>query len=118
MSNVERPCTPPRKRVTIAEVAARRRATMSRTASRFLAAALVVIACAPPAGAAGEKWWSLRPVVRPPLPPVKDRGWVRTPIDAFILAGLEAKGLCPAPPADRVTLIRRLTFDLHGLPPT
>src|SRR5205807_1218714 len=61
-------------------------------------------------------WWSFRPLVRPPLPPVRDRAWGRTPIDAFILAALESKGLAPSAEADRRTLIRRLTFDLHGLP--
>jgi hypothetical protein len=66
----------------------------------------------------GPDWWSLRPLVRPAVPAVRDPAWVRTPVDAFILAGLEAKGLRPSPPADRRTLIRRLTFDLHGLPPT
>ncbi len=68
--------------------------------------------------ASGEQtWWSLRPLVRPAVPATKQR-WGRTAIDAFILAGLEARGLRPAPEADRRTLIRRLTFDLHGLPPT
>ncbi len=62
--------------------------------------------------------WSLRPLVRPALPPVKDTGWCRTSIDRFILARLEANGLKPSPPADPRTLIRRATFDLHGLPPT
>ena len=66
----------------------------------------------------GETWWSLRPLSRPTVPVVRDRGWLRTPIDAFILARLEAEGLRPRPEADRRTLIRRLTFDLHGLPPT
>jgi hypothetical protein len=65
----------------------------------------------------GPDWWSLRPLARPLLPRVQDAGWVRTPVDAFVLAALEAKGLRPSPPADRRTLIRRLTFDLHGLPP-
>jgi len=65
----------------------------------------------------GPDWWSLRPLTRPALPAVADKGWVRTPIDRFILATLEAKGLKPSQPADRRTLIRRLTFDLHGLPP-
>ena len=51
-------------------------------------------------------------------PPSRNRSWVRTPIDAFILARLEAEGLRPSPEADRRTLIRRLTYDLHGLPPT
>jgi hypothetical protein len=63
-------------------------------------------------------WWSLRELVRPPLPAVKDCSWVRTPLDAFILATLEAKGLRPSPAASKRTLIRRLTYDLHGLPPT
>src|SRR5205823_5604411 len=63
-------------------------------------------------------WWSFRPLTRPPLPRVTAADWVRTPLDAFILAGLEARGLRPAPPADRITLIRRVTYDLHGLPPT
>jgi len=47
-------------------------------------------------------------------PDVKNKAWVRTPVDAFILATLEAKGLTPTPAADKATLIRRLTYDLHG----
>jgi hypothetical protein len=57
-------------------------------------------------------------VRRPVQPVVKDATWTRNPIDAFVLARLEARGLKPAPAADRTTLIRRATFDLHGLPPT
>jgi hypothetical protein len=68
--------------------------------------------------AAARHQWSHQPVARPPVPAVKDRAWCRTPIDAFLLARLEAQGLRPAPEADRVTLIRRLTHDLTGLPPT
>src|SRR5689334_13823108 len=68
--------------------------------------------------AASADWWSLQPPVRPPVPAVKDQGWVRTPVDAFVLAALEARGLRPSPPANRATLIRRVAFDLHGLPPT
>ena len=64
------------------------------------------------------KLWAFQPVRTPQIPTVKNRGWVKTPVDAFILAGLEAKGLKPSPPADRRTLIRRATFDLTGLPPT
>ncbi|SIO31945.1 Planctomycete cytochrome C [Singulisphaera sp. GP187] len=63
-------------------------------------------------------WWAFRPLVRPEIPKVTHRAWPRAPIDAFILSRLEAKGLTPSPEADRRTLIRRLTFDLHGLPPT
>jgi mono/diheme cytochrome c family protein len=66
----------------------------------------------------GPDWWSLRPLLRQAVPAVRDRAWVRTPVDAFILAALEAKALRPSSPADRRTLMRRLTFDLHGLPPT
>jgi mono/diheme cytochrome c family protein len=62
--------------------------------------------------------WSLRRPVRPQVPAVKNSAWVRTPIDAFILARLEARGLAPSPEADRRTLVRRLYFDLIGLPPT
>jgi len=62
--------------------------------------------------------WAFKPVRRPALPSVKDPHWVKTPIDAFVLEKLEAKGLRPSPPADPRTLIRRLYFDLHGLPPS
>jgi hypothetical protein len=67
---------------------------------------------------AGGDWWSLRPIASPKAPEVKDRGWIVNDIDAFVLARLEAAGLHPSPPADRRTLIRRLSFDLLGLPPT
>jgi mono/diheme cytochrome c family protein len=63
-------------------------------------------------------WWSLRPLSRPPQPAVKETGWVRNPIDRFILSKLEEKGLKPSPEADRRTLFRRVTYDLHGLPPS
>lgn len=65
-------------------------------------------------------WWSLKPLVRPAVPSLSaaDQAQVRTPIDAFILARLRQEQLPIAPEADRRTLIRRLTFDLIGLPPT
>ncbi len=66
----------------------------------------------------GEAWWAFRPLTRPTLPAVRDRRWVRTPIDGFILGQLEDRRLRPGPEADRRPLIRRVTFDLHGLPPT
>ncbi len=66
---------------------------------------------------ADDNWWSLRPLRRPAVPAIKS-DWIRTPIDAFILARLQEKQLAPSSAADRRTLIRRLTYDLHGLPPT
>ncbi len=65
-----------------------------------------------------REFWSLKPVVEPKLPAVRDESWPTSPLDRFILAGLEERGLKPVPDADRRTLIRRLTFDLIGLPPT
>jgi hypothetical protein len=75
---------------------------------------------AAPAAAAPAKprHWALVPPVHPAVPAVRDRAWVRNPIDAFVLARLEREGIAPSPEADRVTLIRRLSFDLFGLPPT
>src|SRR5579871_3692838 len=67
---------------------------------------------------AGLDWWSLRKPERPHLPKVRNAAWVRNPIDAFVLAELERHKLTPAPPADRTTLIRRVTYDLLGVPPT
>jgi hypothetical protein len=63
-------------------------------------------------------WWSFRIPQRPEIPKVKNASWVRNPIDAFILASVEVKGLTHAPAADKRTLIRRAYFDLIGLPPT
>ncbi|MFN3485230.1 MAG: DUF1553 domain-containing protein [Planctomycetota bacterium] len=68
--------------------------------------------------AEARKFWSYRPVQDPPLPAVRDRSWPESPIDFFILAKLEEKGLRPAPDADKRTLLRRVSFDLTGLPPT
>jgi len=62
--------------------------------------------------------WSFKPFKKSPLPTVKNAAWCKTPIDRFILAKLEAKGLKPAPYADRRTLIRRANLDLLGVPPT
>jgi hypothetical protein len=67
---------------------------------------------------AGYDWWSLQAVVRPSVPAVQNPRWPRGAIDRFVLAELEAAGLGPSAPADHRTLIRRLSFDLVGLPPS
>jgi len=63
-------------------------------------------------------WWSFKPAARPALPEVRNKKWVRNPIDLFILTKLEQEKLSPSREADRRTLIRRLSFDLTGLPPS
>lgn len=67
---------------------------------------------------APSKHWSFQPIQRPTPPKVTNSRWVRNPIDSFVLARLEAEKIAPAPEADRATLIRRLSLDLTGLPPT
>ena len=62
--------------------------------------------------------WAFKAPTRPSLPKVKDEAWPRNPVDRFVLSRLEAEGLKPSPEADRTTLIRRLSLDLIGLPPT
>ena len=62
--------------------------------------------------------WAFLSAKRPKLPEVKNKQWVRNPIDQFVLRKLEAENIQPSPEADRITLIRRLSFDLTGLPPT
>ena len=79
---------------------------------------LTVWLCAEPVASNAVEHWSLRPLLKPKVPRVADAGWARTPVDAFVLARLEEKKLSPNPRADRRTLIRRVTFDLTGLPPT
>ena len=69
-------------------------------------------------GAAWSSHWAFVAPQRPAVPSVKGTPWVKTPIDAFILARLEREGLKPSPQAERVTLLRRLSLDLIGLPPT
>ena len=65
-----------------------------------------------------KKFWSFQPVKDSPLPTVRDKAWIKNPIDNFILTKLEEKKLTPVADADKLTLIRRATFDLTGLPPT
>ncbi|MGH7128713.1 MAG: DUF1549 domain-containing protein, partial [Planctomycetaceae bacterium] len=66
----------------------------------------------------GRTFWSFQPLVQPPVPEQAQEQWCRSPIDRFVLARLAAEGIAPVGDADRVTLIRRLYFDLIGLPPT
>lgn len=63
-------------------------------------------------------FWAFQSPAEPALPSVKNESWIASPLDRFVLAELEAKGLSPAPAADRRTLIRRASFDLTGLPPS
>src|SRR3979411_2084651 len=65
-----------------------------------------------------RKYWAFQKVRRPNVPEVSDKRRIANPIDAFIQAKLESSAVKPNPPADRVILIRRVTFDLIGLPPT
>ena len=65
-----------------------------------------------------SSWWAFRSPKRPQTPAVKNREWVKNDIDAFVLRTLEEKGLTPAPPTDKRALIRRVHFDLLGLPPS
>src|SRR5207302_5819974 len=100
---------------------------MSRLFS--LAALLLALLAVPTRGAddrgyldpdltpADREHWAFKPPARPALPAVKNAALVSTPIDRFILAKLEAAGLKPAPEAYKLTLIRRVTLDLTGLPP-
>ena len=68
--------------------------------------------------AEAKKFWSFQPPAKAPVPAVKNAAWPKTDLDRFILAALESKNLRPVADADRVTLLRRVTFDLVGLPPT
>ncbi len=69
-------------------------------------------------GAPWEPHWSFRPLKSPPVPNTKDQAWSRGAIDRFILSRLESEGLAPSPEADRTALIRRVSLDLIGLPPS
>jgi hypothetical protein len=81
-------------------------------------AAMPAPAAAASSAESGERHWAFLPPTEGSPPAVKRKDWVRSPIDAFILARLEARGISPAPPSDRRTLLRRVSVDLIGLPPT
>ncbi|HEY8505057.1 MAG TPA: DUF1549 domain-containing protein, partial [Gemmataceae bacterium] len=108
-----RPHTPPfRSRAPLLAAVAAAAAALSG------GAALDATDPSPPARRAGADWWSLRPVRKPDVPDVPGGSWPRNAIDRFVLAKLSAAGLTPAPEADPRTLVRRLCFDLTGLPPS
>jgi hypothetical protein len=112
------------------EVVSGAKATMPKSGGRLTAAQVAALRAWIATGAPwpddlvlkenSHDWWSFRPLERPALPDLDaaDRTRVRTPVDAFVLAGLRARGLKPSPEADRRPVIRRLSFDLIGLPPT
>ena len=87
---------------------------------RWLLLSVGCLALAPwPALGQDETWWSYRPLRKPAVPvSVKFQDWAKNPIDRFVLAKLLEKGMEPAPAADRRHLLRRVYFDLSGLPPT
>jgi len=72
----------------------------------------------PDFGAEDRAYWAFQPIRRPESPRVRNAAWCRNPVDAFIMARLEGSGLEPAGEADKLTLLRRVKLDLHGLPPT
>src|SRR5215467_12358119 len=89
--------------------------------SASLAGVLLCLGANSPAHAAkpsGRDHWAFQAIRRPKVPAVALRTWVRNPIDHFVLARLEKEHIAPSPEADRVTLIRRLSLDLLGLPPS
>ncbi|HLJ12093.1 MAG TPA: DUF1549 domain-containing protein, partial [Planctomycetaceae bacterium] len=113
------------KRIELSHLGAVR-AHVFRAAALVLAVAATLLADQPessappepPVTVADREHWAFRPVVRPEPPAMTSAEWCRTTIDRFILAKIEAAALVPQPPADRATLIRRVAFDLTGLPPT
>jgi len=91
---------------------------LSRLIVTAVAAAGLIASGAAPSIEQGRKHWAFQPVGASALPPVKEASWVKNEVDRWILAALEAKGLKPSPEASRAILIRRVTLDLIGLPPT
>jgi mono/diheme cytochrome c family protein len=109
---------PPDKPLTEAQIAAL--TTWVKQGAIWPGKAEVVMTPTSPEGVerARREHWAYQAVRQPAIPAVKNGGWVSTSIDWFILARLEAQGLTPSPAADKRTLLRRITFDLTGLPPT
>ncbi len=112
---------PPKGKLSAPDVAALRRWVEMGApwgdppASAPSAAAAITVKTASDSGAGHWAFAPLRPAT---VPTVKNRAWVRSPVDAFVLARLEREGIAPSVPADKRTLIRRATLDLLGIPPT
>ncbi|PYI86266.1 MAG: hypothetical protein DME26_09375, partial [Verrucomicrobia bacterium] len=79
---------------------------------------LLAVGFSLPSATAGETPWSFRPIGKPAPPIPRNPEWVKNSIDTFTVAKLEQNGLTPAPVANKLTLLRRVYFDLIGLPPT
>lgn len=107
---------PPKDKLSDSEQAILKR--WLETGSKWDGPALAAQHASQTAQRAGNDWWSLQPIRRPVVPTVKQITWVRSPIDAFIAKALEDQGLTPSPEADRRTYLRRVKFDLLGLPAT
>jgi Protein of unknown function (DUF1553)/Protein of unknown function (DUF1549) len=91
---------------------------MKKSLVSIMMAAAVVVLIAPAVATEDAPHWAYQPVKSQPVPQVHNSKWVRTPIDAFVLAKLESKGLAPSEEADRATFVRRATLDSWGLIPT
>ncbi|MEN9636970.1 MAG: hypothetical protein RL077_5374 [Verrucomicrobiota bacterium] len=78
---------------------------------------LVAKGSSPAYGGVGKNHWAFQPVRKPTLPAVQNSSWIKNPVDHFVLAKLEANGMTPNSPAEKTALIRRVYFDLIGLPP-
>ena len=111
---------PPKARLSPAEIADFRRWITRGAPDPREAPAAIAASSATSAAVQSRDWWSRKPVAEPSVPAADTTSadWPRNPIDAFILAKLTEKSLAPAPEADRTALLRRLSFDLLGLPPT
>jgi hypothetical protein len=92
--------------------------SLALTGALLISGCLVAATVTKTFTATQRRWWAFQPVVKPPVPAVKNTALVKNPIDAFVLAKLEAKGLQPNPQASKITLLRRVSLDLTGLPPT
>jgi len=94
------------------------RPVMAALVGLALTAGIVYTAETDPFTPSQRSFWAFQTVKKSLVPAVKNQQWVKTPIDSFVLAKLEEAGLQPNPPADRLTLLRRATIDMTGLPPT